>query len=558
MMGLSSQLLSEGFQNMNPATVSFTSRVAPFFLLFVVGNCPILIQGQSDEEVTLHSSNIPIVIIDTQGQTIPDEPRIPAKMKVIDNADGERNYLLGEVFTYNGDIEIEIRGSTSQSYEKKQYRLETQHPDGSNNNVSLMGLPPENDWILGAPSMDKSLIRNSLAYHISREIGEYAPRTRPCELVLNGEYRGVYILTEKPKRDNNRLNLSEENGYILKIDKFTGYKCSEYLSTDLQGVDLQYDYPDCEELSPESQSYIEEYVNQFEEALYSKDFMDPEEGYRQYLDAESFANYFICTELSKDVDAYRLSTFLHKEDDSEKLRFGPVWDKNIAFGNADFWDGHTTSGLIGFRKDTDPFPGFMPNPWVVKLLSDSTLVDHIANRWVELRSGALSNERLSSMVDSLASDLAEAQERNFRKWPEYTRWVWPNFFVGSSYGEEIAFLKSWLINRANWLDNNITGTFNSFSRQEEEFESTIYPNPFAYFFTYAFHLQEEGSVSLQIVAPNGSKPGFIIQNQSFSAGNHKITWNSYLNEQLIPSTYYVLVLEVNGVVVDRSVVVKRL
>ena len=136
-----------------------------------------VMHSQGLSETIFQSSNLPIVLIDTQGQTILDEPRIPAKMKVVDNQDGDRNFLDSEAFTYDGNIEIEIRGSSSQAFEKKQYRIETQHPDGSNNTVSLLGLPEENDWILGAPTMDRAMIRNSLAYHISRELGEYAPRT---------------------------------------------------------------------------------------------------------------------------------------------------------------------------------------------------------------------------------------------------------------------------------------------------------------------------------------------------------------------------------------------
>ena len=549
------QAMNQTHQCLPPKTVLLFIKKAS---LFVLGLFPAHTQGQGVSEVIFDSSDIPIVIIDTQNQAILDEPRILAKMKIIDNQDGSRNVLASDNFAYDGDIEIEIRGSTSQSYEKKQYRIETQHPDGSNHNVSLMGLPEENDWILGAPTMDKTMIRNALAYHISRALGEYAPRTRPCELVLNGEYRGVYVLTEKPKRDRNRLSLSKDEGYILKIDKFTGYKCAEFLSTEAQGVDIQYDYPDCEVLSQEGHSYIDGYVNRFEKALFSEDFMSGETGYRQFLDTRSFVNHFICTELSKDVDGYRLSTFLHKEDASKKLRFGPVWDKNIAFGNADFLEGHITSDFIANRYERNDRHDLVPNPWVAQLLKDSTLVDEIANRWSTLRAGTLSNENLSAMVDSLAIDVAEAQHRNFQRWPAYLGGVWPNFFVGSSHWEEVAELKAWLINRANWMDNNITGTFISASPPSDLFNPTVYPNPFTHFFTYAFRLQEEAVVSIQVVAPNGSKPGFMLKDQHLQRGSHQITWNSYINSQLVPSSFYVLLLQVNGVVVEKSVVVKRL
>ena len=503
------------------------------------------------------SSNIPIVIIDTQGATILDNPRITAEMMVIDNGPDSRNYLTDTVYSYQGSIAIEIRGSSSQFTEKKQYGFETQTPEGQNLNTPLLGLPQENDWILNAPYSDKTLVRNSLAYHISRQLGEYAPRTRACELVMNGEYRGVYILTEKIKRDDNRLDIAASGGYIVKIDKMTGYECEEVLRTDLGSVDLQYDYPDCEEITNGQQSYIDNYINNFEEALYDENFLDPEVGYRTFFDTDAFIKYFICNELAKNIDAYRLSTFLHKEDYSSKLRMGPVWDMNLGFGNVDFLDGHTTTGLIGARTEINPIHQFTPNPWIERLLEDSVLVEEINERWMGLRSGILSNGNLEAMVDSLTGELADAQWRNFQKWTVMGRRVWPNYFVGSSYEEEVGFLKAWLINRANWLDRNITGAY-LHQPAFEEFEATIFPNPFTYFFTYAFSLEDASSVTLKIVSPNGSKPKFILKDSSFPSGAHQITWNSYINGSLIPSTFYILVLEVNGAVVSREVVVKRL
>lgn len=503
----------------------------------------------------LGSSNLPIILIDTEGQMIFDEPRISARMFIIDNPNERRNFLSDEDFAYEGRIAIEIRGSTSQSYEKKQYRIETQLPDGENHNVPLLGMPPENDWILHAPVLDKSLIRNSLAYHIARQLGEYAPRTRACELVLNGEYQGVYVLTEKIKRDNNRLDIEKEGGYILKIDKWTGYTCDQILETDIAEVLLQYDYPDCEEMTPETQSGIDDDVNLFESALFSENFDHPEEGYRSFLDTESFVNYFICSELSKNIDAYRFSTFLHKEDVQDKLKFGPIWDVNLGYGNSRFFEGHLTEGFIGTRTEEDF--GYYLNPWIPRLMKDSSLVDEIQERWVSLRFDVLSNANLVAMVDSLAGELSEAQSRNYRRWPGYLGPLWSNFFVGSSHQEEVDFLKGWVINRAHWLDNHISGAYVSVSSQED-IEATVFPNPFRYFFTYAFQLEEAGLISLKIVSPGGSEPLYIVKESHFEAGNHSLTWNSFVNGRLIPSQFYVLILELNGEPVRQDIVVKHL
>ena len=238
-------------------------------------------------------------------------------MKIIDNGEN-RNFITDSANGYNGKISIEIRGSTSQSFPKKQYGFETQNNDGSNNNVSLLGLPSENDWILSAPYSDKSLIRNVLAYKLSESLGHYAPRTKFCELVLNKEYVGVYVLTEKIKRDKNRVDISKlkpeeiggddlTGGYIIKIDKSTGSSCYGW-STEIANIYIQNEYPDCDNIAPEQREYIKSFINNFEEALFSYNFADSLDGYLQFIDLNSALDYFIINEISKNIDSYGLST----------------------------------------------------------------------------------------------------------------------------------------------------------------------------------------------------------------------------------------------------------
>ena len=151
--------------------------------------------GTSYSQVTFTDSNLPIVVItQPSGQFINDLTRIVCDMGVIDNGPGIRNYMVNPYNNYNGKIAIEVRGSTSQQYPKKSYGFETQDLLGANNNVPLLGLPIENDWILYGPYPDKTLLRDVLTYDLSRKFGNYASNWRFCELVIDGEYRGVYIL----------------------------------------------------------------------------------------------------------------------------------------------------------------------------------------------------------------------------------------------------------------------------------------------------------------------------------------------------------------------------
>lgn len=156
----------------------------------------------SAQSIKLDSSDLPICIIDTRSKTIANEPKILAHMKIIYNGQGKMNYLKDKKFNYNNFIAIEIRGNSSQSYPQKQYGIELRDSiSGNDLDTSLIDMPKEEDWALYAPYNDISMMRNVLTYHLWNEMGHWGPRTKFCELILNNEYVGIYILTESIKRD---------------------------------------------------------------------------------------------------------------------------------------------------------------------------------------------------------------------------------------------------------------------------------------------------------------------------------------------------------------------
>lgn len=447
------------------------------------------------------SSNLPIVIIDTYGQEIPDEPKILARMGIIDNGEGQRNNLNDPRNNYDGLIGIEVRGSTTRWFPKKQYAVETRDHSGNDSTVSLLGLPPEEDWILYAPYSDKSLMRNVLAYKLSNDLGRYASRTRFCELVLNGSYEGVYVLMEKIKRDRNRVNISKllptditgdavTGGYIIKIDKPDGAKNDGWESPFLpypgawQRIYYQYHYPDQDEITPAQKSYIRTFMTAFETVMSGPWFTDPENGSARYIDIDSFVDNFILIELSKNIDGYRLSTFFHKDRDSNngKLVMGPIWDYNLAFGNADYYLGAVVSGWqVDFLEKDDNWE----NPfWWRKLMTDSNFVNKINRRWKELRQDVLSIPRVYHIIDSLATLLNEAQARNFERWPILGSYVWPNAYIGGNYMAELRYLKGWIQNRWLWMDAKLPGNpaaqvaMISATRKPDFHLGPVFPNPF--------------------------------------------------------------------------------
>lgn len=220
--------------NDNIGSSDLSSRV--FFSVGITEDLPLTylpVPEWFTEPFAFTASNLPIIVINTNGQFIPDDPKIIAHMGIIDNGVGQVNSISDPFNNYDGRIAIELRGESSQSFPKKSYSIETQTSTGANFNAALLGIPAENDWVLYAPYTDKTMMRDVLAYQLGRDFGKYAPRTRFAEVVINDDYQGVYVLIERIKRDNNRVDIATlqpsdvsgdeiTGGYILRVDKLDG------------------------------------------------------------------------------------------------------------------------------------------------------------------------------------------------------------------------------------------------------------------------------------------------------------------------------------------------
>ena len=414
-------------------------------------------------DVNYRESNLPIIAINTYGEEIPDEPRIDAYMGIIDN--GNVVNKIDDVFNdYDGKITIEKRGNSSQDQEKPPYRFETVDGNGENNNVQLLGLPEENDWILYAPWSDKSLIRNVLIYSLSNEMGRYAPRSKFVELYLNDEYRGVYVLMEKIKRDKNRVPISSldpnENsgddltgGYILKFDwAETGDNNGGFNSL-VDDMRYNYHYPKPDEISSQQENYIQSFINEFESVMNSNNY-NTDDGYSQLIDVSSFIDFIILQEISRNVDAYGLSTYIYKDKESinNKLIAGPIWDFNHGFGNCDYFKAWQTDGWnIGYIYDDMDQRAF----WWLKLWNDESFISMVKDRYKDLRGSVLSTNNINSKIDEYVSLLGNSVDKNFTKWPILGEYIWPNYEVFESHEEEIIYLKSWINNRLSWMDSEL-------------------------------------------------------------------------------------------------------
>ena len=415
------------------------------------------------------SSDLPIIRISTGGQPIPNDPKITAQMSVIDNGPGQRNYPDQPGTAWSGEIGIELRGNSSQGFPKKSYAIETRDELGEDKDVSLLGLPETSDFGLMANFSDKTLMRNALAYDLFRQMGHYASRTRFCEVMLDGTYQGIYILTERIKRGDERVDIARlspqdtsgtdrTGGYMLRIDWNTspGWN-SQFSQPNSPGIFtyFQHEYPEFDRLHPSQVQYIRSYVDSFEVALRSPDFQSLSTGWRRFADEKSFMDYLILNEVSKNVDGYRLSTYFHKDRDDRggKLKMGPPWDYDLAFYNADYCEGFLASGWaynINYVCNDAGVPF-----WWERLNEDTLFRQHLACRWQSLRStnGAMSDARLGYVIDSMANILQEAHTRNFNYWPILGTYVWPNPGpLPDTYNGEIQKLKDWIEERTAWLD----------------------------------------------------------------------------------------------------------
>ncbi|MDQ3046960.1 MAG: CotH kinase family protein [Bacteroidota bacterium] len=463
------------------------------------------------------SSNLPIVVINTFNQAIPNEPKLAAQMGIIFNGTGVRNYLTDPFNNYNNKIGIELRGSSSMGFPQKSYGFETRDINGIKKDTVVLGMPEEHDWILTAPYNDKTCMRNVLSYDIANKTGHYASRTEFCEVMLNGQYQGIYVLMEKIKRDTNRVDVSKllpteitgddlTGGYIIKVDRDDGpgsYWTSPYPSAAGTPINFVHVYPKNGDLAPQQRAYIQSYVDTLENVLNGPGFMDPLTGYRKYLGVNSFIDYFILNEISKNVDGYRLSSFFFKDKQSDggKLKAGPAWDFNLGWWNANYCEGELSTGWAYQFHTVCPGDGWQLPFWWDRLLQDPSYTAQLRCRWNELRLTSLSLPALNNYIDSTANYLNEAQGRHFTAWPLLGVYTWPNPSpLPADYAGEITAMKDWIQNRVTWMDANLPGICNVNVNELTLTENnvTVYPNPFNSGINVNFYLPSNSELGLEI------------------------------------------------------------
>lgn len=400
---------------------------------------------------TFTDSNLPIVVIETDNHvTIPDEPKVLATMKIIWHQDGSRNYLSDinnpEFLNYDGRIGIEIRGSSSQMLSKKPYGLETlQSDDVTNNNVSILGMPKENDWVLNSLAFDQTGMRDVISYELSEKLGQYTPRRVYCEVVINDDYKGLYVFMEKIKADDNRVNIDKDGGYITKADRADNGDPAAWTMPCYGGgwwggssTTFVHHYPKPEDITTEQHNYIKNVFFNLADQSHSHN-VSIENGIPSIIDVSTFVDFMILGEFSSNVDVYELSTFFHK-DNRGKLRAGPIWDYNLTYGHDEFGS-RSRYDVWQFDNDDNNGPKFWKD-----LFDTDEFRCYFAKRWFEVTAegNPLDYNEISNRMDEIDVLITEAVGRDNQRWHKMQQ-----------HTSEIQSMKTWIQQRINWLNQDI-------------------------------------------------------------------------------------------------------
>jgi hypothetical protein len=486
-----------------------------------------------DNTVAGFESNLPIFIIETYNVGIPGttSPTMINGTGVVISPDASgRARMSGGTFDYASRMGVRVRGRTSSGFAKQPYSIEFRNEDDSDKDVELVGMPADSDWALLSPHSEKALMQNPLTYKWADDAGGYAPRTRFVEVFRNADgdgklnyaedYLGIYVLSERIKISNDRVDIDEldpgdatglevTGGYIFKKDKFeeggdVWFNVNGGVNGPgragpalIPGQTLQMHDPDSTDATTAQINYLQNHLNQFVAALDGPDFMDPVNGYAKFIDVDSWINHWINVELTKNIDGFRLSNYYYKERDTidpvtqevvlGKIFHGPIWDSNLSLSNANYLrGGHPTGWYKDQLSNTD-------YPYWNRLFQDPNFRQKLTDRWQELRRTIFSTENLLADIENYTDELSDGNplldrplptqssnplSRNDAEYPGHiSTYHWPNCYYPGNLGDcptsapgvgayptpttyqaHLTILRDFVTQRVAWMDTQFLGS----------------------------------------------------------------------------------------------------
>lgn len=385
--------------------------------------------------VKFSDTGLPAIYVSTGGAPITNkEDYVDAEMRIVRG--------FGKQPLHVGTLGIRGRGNSTWHMPKKPYRLRLDE------GAALLGMPSNRHWALMANYADRSLMRNDVAFEVSRRLDvEYTPRQVYVDLFLNGEYLGNYNLTEHIREGADRVNIEEENGgFILEADGYASQEPEHFFTP--RGMPITIKFPDEDDISSEQRSYITNHYRAFEEALFSEDFGGVDNNYQQYFDLESFVNYYLANEITGNPDLWWSMRMYKRNASDPKIYVGPVWDFDLAFNNDNRLGDAVHKSMIEDAHD--------PKMWIRRIAEDPAFRQAVRERWNEVKSAQMAS--IIDYVEQQAAKLDHSQRFNFQRWPILSdQGIHLSWYIGSTYPDYTNFLKTYLDARMRWLDGYING-----------------------------------------------------------------------------------------------------
>lgn len=409
-------------------------------------------------------AHLPVLQLAMEGP-IGDGTATPGILRILVDHDGTLTDLDAAPVAWTGAVGVVVQGASSAGYPKQNFHLELRDEAGDDDDAALLGLGSDSDYVLAGGYGDKTYVRNALAYGIASDLAPdvWQPGFQFVELFVDGAYRGIYMLTERVKRDADKLDLPAPapdasgdltGGYVFKIDH-----CRGPCFTTALGTPLEYLDPGTDEITSGQDGYVQSWFASFESMLVGDGYTDPATGYPAWIDVDSFVDHVLVQELAHNVDAYTLSTYPFKARDTDggRLHAGPVWDFDRAFGNVNYCGCWNTYGWIVDDLAVCGYPDF-PVIWYRRLLGGPGFQARMRCRWDELRAGVLADAAMVDRLRGLWTTLAEAQPRDEAVWQTIGVNTGVNWYVGATWEEEQGWLESWVVERAAWMDGALPGS----------------------------------------------------------------------------------------------------
>ncbi|MBS2099717.1 CotH kinase family protein [Carboxylicivirga linearis] len=470
-------------------------------------------------------TNIPTLYIETENQApIVSKEEYISGFATLVSSDSSEEFI-------DKEIEIRGRGNSTWGFEKKPYRLKF------TNKYNFLNLPAHaKSWVLLANYCDKSLIRNGIAFEISRFIEmPFTSAARYIDVVINGEYLGNYMVADQMEVRTNRIDVEKlepedielpeiAGGYLLEMDGFAYTEENWFNTTRNNPVTIKY--PKSEDINQQQNDYITHFTNTFENRLFESSFDDEENSYRLMVDTSSLVNWYIACELTGNSDSF-WSTYISKKRNEDKFYFGPLWDFDIAFNNDDRL-GDATEKLMREHAHSLVYGQTL---WIQQMYKDSWFVKEVIDRWHTLIDEGL-EEYILDYINNTEELLEASQQQNFIKWDILDQKVYRNQFWFPSYAEEIGFLRNYVMDRIEFLNSEFS--YNNMPSQPFEVEDYYY---------HILNKRTSNSIDVQ-------NEGLYSELESWEEDDNKLTQNWQIKQ--VDELYYQIINKVTGYAISGN------